>query len=457
MTLTKKGSTTFDLKLEVFRSSSTGDITENGNSNADAAFEILGLSNSAIGNSGSLASYINMSGQRFPQIDGYKIEIAGGSSFVTAPSVPGTPTATPGVGTVDLAWAAPTEGTTPFTYAVTSAPPLPAGASCTVTGTAASCAGLTDGTEYSFIVEASNDGGSQNSLSSAQVTFTAEPPGTTGTPTAVAGNGSATVSVVAPSSGGPVASYTVTASPGGATCAVTPPATSCVVSGLTNGTAYTFSSTATNAGGTSAASASSNSVTPLAPASGGGGASTPLVIDVLPKRVAVNSEIVTIFGVLLDGFTGATINGRPVQIVKVTGNTFAFRAPAGMTGTHDIILNGAGRSLVVPNGLSFASAMKAGARTVVPGFAANSTRLTKEMRKEVRAFLRTNPGLNQVVCRGFSSAPATAQDRALARERGKVTCDLIKKLRPEATVTLRSGSHTDKPGLKIRRVLITLR
>jgi hypothetical protein len=226
---------------------------------------------------------------------------------------------------------------------------------------------------------------------------------------------------------------------------------------LTNGTPYTFASTATNASGTSAASSSSPSTTVGAQASGGGGASAPLVIDVLPKRVAVTSEVVTIFGVLLDGFTGATINGRPVQIVKVTENTFAFRAPAGLTGTHDIILTGPGRNLVVPNGLTFASSMEAGARTVVPGFAANSTRLTKEMRKDIRAFLRTNPGLNQVVCRGFSSAPATAQDRALARNRGKVTCDLIKKLRPEATVTLRSGSHTDKPGLKIRRVQITLR
>jgi hypothetical protein len=100
---------------------------------------------------------------------------------------------------------------------------------------------------------------------------------------------------------------------------------------------------------------------------------------------------------------------------------------------------------------------KEAVRKVVPGFAANSTRLTKEMRKEIRAFLRANPGLNQVVCRGFTSAPATPQDRALARDRGKVTCDLIKKLRPEANVTLRSGSHTNKPGVQIRRVQITLR
>lgn len=96
-------------------------------------------------------------------------------------------------------------------------------------------------------------------------TFSATPPNTPGTPTAVAGNASATVTVVAPSTGPSPTSYTVTAAPGGATCTVTAPATSCVMSGLTNGTAYTFTSTATNANGTSSASAASAAVTPTAP------------------------------------------------------------------------------------------------------------------------------------------------------------------------------------------------
>lgn len=96
-------------------------------------------------------------------------------------------------------------------------------------------------------------------------------------------------------------------------------------------------------------------------------------------------------------------------------------------------------------------------RTEVPGFAANSATLTKQMKQQVRDFLRVNPGLNSVVCKGFTSAPATPQDRALARERGKVTCDLIKKLRPEVNVTIRSGSHSFKPGLQTRRVQLTLR
>ena len=92
--------------------------------------------------------------------------------------------------------------------------------------------------------------------------WTIEAPGTPGTATAAPGDGSATITIVAPSSGGTPSSYTVTAS-NGSTCTVVSPGTSCTIAPLTNGTAYTFTTTATNSAGTSASSSSaSNSVTP---------------------------------------------------------------------------------------------------------------------------------------------------------------------------------------------------
>lgn len=81
---------------------------------------------------------------------------------------------------------------------------------------------------------------------------------------ATAGNGQAQVSFTAPANdgGSAVTVYTVTSSPGG--IAAQGSASPISVSGLSNGIAYTFSVTASNAVGTSAASAASNPVTPKA-------------------------------------------------------------------------------------------------------------------------------------------------------------------------------------------------
>jgi hypothetical protein len=79
-----------------------------------------------------------------------------------------------------------------------------------------------------------------------------------------AGSGLASVAFTAPSNvgGGAITGYTVLSSPGGfvGTGASSP----VTVSGLTNGTAYTFTAFANNTYGNSPASAASNSVTPAA-------------------------------------------------------------------------------------------------------------------------------------------------------------------------------------------------
>ena len=67
------------------------------------------------------------------------------------------------------------------------------------------------------------------------------------------------VAATSPDGTSPITGYTVTSTPGSFTCTTTG-ATTCNVSGLTSKTAYTFTVTATNQYGTSAASAASGSI-----------------------------------------------------------------------------------------------------------------------------------------------------------------------------------------------------
>jgi hypothetical protein len=91
-----------------------------------------------------------------------------------------------------------------------------------------------------------------------------------GAPTAVTGlpeDAQVMVSWTPPSSSGsfPISTYQVTATPSGKGCLVQAPALSCMVTGLTNDTDYTFTTRALNGAGWGPFSAASDPVTPQAP------------------------------------------------------------------------------------------------------------------------------------------------------------------------------------------------
>jgi Putative Ig domain/Fibronectin type III domain len=202
---------------------------------------------------------------------------------VTTTSLPG---ATVGTGYDQTLQAS--GGVDPYTWKATTGQ-LPAGLA--LDASTGDISGTPKGAQVStFTVQATDsETTAQTATAELSITVAAAAPVATapGAPTdveAVVGDGRATVAFTAPAdNGSPITNYTVTGTPSGTTVkpASTPAAVAAVavagavtasgsaspitVMGLSDGTSYTFTVTATNAAGTSPASAPSNSVTPQGP------------------------------------------------------------------------------------------------------------------------------------------------------------------------------------------------
>ena len=259
-------------------------------------------------------------------------------------------------GAATVTFTAPTfDGGLPITgYTVTSSP---GGFTASGAGSPLTVAGLASSTAYTFTAVATNSrGNSTASSASNSITATTVPQAPTIGAATDGGTGS-TVSVAftpGATGGKTVTTYTATSSPGGFTGAgASSPIT---VSGLTAGTAYTFTVTATNANGTSAASAASNSVTPVTPTSfesiataTGTGSSNTITFSNIPSTY----KHLQIRGTFRDTFALGSVRGANLQVIfngdtganyvrhRLYGNGTSA-ATDGATGLSNILLMSAG-------------------------------------------------------------------------------------------------------------------
>ena len=251
---------------------------------------------------------------------------SGTNNFVyyipSAPAAPTSVSATGGNQSATVSWTASEDATS---YVVTS---NPGSFTCTTSSTTCSVTGLTNGTAYTFTVIARNATGNSSASSASTAVTPALPlPSTPTSVTATAGNESAQVSWTASANS---ATYVVTSDPGGFTC--TTASTTCSVTGLTNGTAYTFTVIGRNATGDSSASSASTSVTPIA--------SVPSVTSVLPATGSTaGGTTVTITGLRLTGATSVTFGGNAgTSLTVVSDTSITVITPAGTAGAVTIVV-----------------------------------------------------------------------------------------------------------------------
>ena len=298
-----------------------------------------------------------------------------GAIIAVVPDAPTIGASTAGNGQANVAFSAPsfTGGASITGYIVTSSPDgiTASGATSPIT-----VIGLTNGTAYTFSVVATNSVGNSGSSSASNSVTPSSGPTVPDAPiigTATSGNTEVSVAFTAPTSdgGSAITGYTVTSSPGGfsGTGASSP----IVVTGLTNGTPYTFTVVATNSVGNSVSSSASTIVTP---------ATTPSAPTIL-EITAANTQLSVAFTVGATG--GSALTNYKYSIDN--GATFTACSPSQTT--SPIVITS------LTNGTSYSVQIKA-VNTVGDGTASASATGTPATTTSAPTITGITPGNAQL-------------------------------------------------------------
>lgn len=180
---------------------------------------------------------------------------------------------------------------------------------------------------------------------------------------------------------------------------------------------------------------------------------TPVVLEVNPKRVTVPREIITLTGARLKNFKEIRVGGIVVEVFSKGENRISFYAPAGLKGWQDMEIVSTSETITMAKALRFMSLADANGnpRLITRGYAAMSNELTPAMKRNVRTFLNENSEVTTLRCTGYTSLPRATGDKKLAKARGKAACDYAKSLKPALIVEIQPGIEDPRPGSQIRR------
>jgi len=237
------------------------------------------------------------------------------------PSAPRNLKATAGDAQVTLNWSPPSTGAPILQYRIIASP---GNLRTSTTGTTVLVTGLTNGTTYSFAVQAQN---AVNYGPAARTTATPHliPPTAPTNLAATSGPGSGQITLswtppTANGSGGSIAHYTITVSPGGTSSTVDGQTTTFVASNLADNVTYTFKVTATNSKGATGPAATVYAPLPIGANIGmqptAGGASTSITVT---GQSFLKNESITLYWDVTSHVATSVVtddNGAFTKVIK---------------------------------------------------------------------------------------------------------------------------------------------